>query len=107
VAWAAGATGGPTASATIDDALLLANDTEADTSDVLAIDHDTFPMTSANGAALSFDENGDIVYTPTAAGLEKLLAGESITDSFNYAVTDANGGFSDVAAVNLTVDTLL
>ena len=107
VAWAAGVTGGPTASAKIDDALLLANDTDVDTSDVLAIDRDTFPMTSANGAALSFDENGDIIYTPTAAGLEKLLAGESFTDSFNYAVTDGHGGFSDVAAVNLTVDTLL
>jgi hypothetical protein len=76
-------------------------------SDVLAIDRDAFPMTSANGAALSFDDNGDIVYTPTAAGLQQLLAGEPITDSFNYSVTDGNGGFSEVAAVNLTVDTLL
>jgi hypothetical protein len=107
IAWAAGARSGPTASATIDDALLLVNDTDVDTSDVLAIDRGTFPMLSENGAALSFDLNGDIVYTPTAAGLEQLLAGESITDSFNYAVTDGNGGFSDVAAVNLTVDTLL
>jgi VCBS repeat-containing protein len=107
VAWAAGGGDAPTAIARISPADLLANDTDVDVSDVLAIDRDAFPMTSANGAALSFDDNGDIVYTPTAAGLQQLLAGQSITDSFNYSVTDGNGGFSDVAAVNLTVDTLL
>jgi VCBS repeat-containing protein len=107
IAWAAGARSAPTASAKIDDALLLVNDTDVDTSDVLAIDRDTFPMLSNNGAALSFDLNGDIVYTPTAAGLEQLLEGKSFADSFNYAVTDGHGGFSDVATVSLTVDSPL
>lgn len=107
VAWAAGASGGPTASARINDALLLVNDSDVDASDVLAIDRYAFPKTSSNGAALSFDEeNGDIVYTPTADGLQQLLAGESITDSFDYAVVDGNGGW-DMATVSLSVDTLL
>jgi hypothetical protein len=63
-------------------------------------------MASANGAALAFDENGDILYTPTADGLQLLLNGQPIADSFDYTVTDGNGGW-DVASVSLTVDTLL
>jgi hypothetical protein len=106
IAWAAGGRSGPTASAKIDAALLLLNDTDVDASDVLAIDRDAFPMASANGAALAFDENGDILYTPTADGLQLLLNGQPIADSFDYTVTDGNGGW-DVASVSLTVDTLL
>jgi VCBS repeat-containing protein len=105
IAWAAGGGGVPATTATIDAALLLANDTDVDTSDVLAIDDDSFPMLSMNGAALSFDGN-DIVYTPTADGLQQLLAEGSIEDSFQYTATDGNDGFSNMATVNLTVDLL-
>ena len=106
VAWAAGGSGVAATTATIAAALLLANDTDVDASDVLAIDRDSFPTLSMDGAALSFDEHGNIVYTPTADGLQQLLAGESIEDSFQYTATDGNGGFSDMATVNLTVDLL-
>jgi hypothetical protein len=39
-------------------------------------------------------------------GLQLLLNGQPIADSFDYTVTDGNGGW-DVASVSLTVDTLL
>jgi VCBS repeat-containing protein len=107
IAWAAGGMGTPTASAKIHPADLLAKDTDVDASDVLAIVQNDFPMLSTNGAALSFDEFGDIIYTPTADGLQQLLAGQDISDSFGYRVTDDNGGFSDLATVNLTVDSPL
>lgn len=100
VAWAAGARGSAAATVTIDDALLLANDTDVDTGDVLAID--SFSPTSALGAAISFDANGDIVYTLSAQGLQDLLAGQVVNDSFDYTISDGNGGF-DTASVSLAI----
>jgi VCBS repeat-containing protein len=60
-------------------------------------------MTSARGAAISLDANGDIVYDPTMAQkLQDLSAGEIVADSFDYTVSDGHGG-TDIATVSLTV----
>ncbi len=109
VAWAAGDRSGSSAATdedtalVIDDALLLVNDTDADAGDVLAIYLDSLQMTSARGAAISQDANGDIVYDPTMAQeLQDLSAGEIVADSFDYTVSDGHGG-TDIATVSLTV----
>ena len=100
VAWAAGARA-PTASVTIDDALLLANDSDVETA-LAGLSIDSVALQNENGAAISLDANGDVVYTPSAAGLQQLLAGRDIADSFDYRVIDGNGGF-DTASVSFTV----
>jgi len=109
VAWAAGDRSGSSAATdkdtplTIDDKVLLANDTDADPEDILAIYLDSLQMTSAKGAAISLDANGDIVYDPTMAQkLQDLSAGEIVTDSFDYTVSDGHGG-TDIGTVSLTV----
>jgi VCBS repeat-containing protein len=108
VAWAAGGIGSSTANVKIDDALLLVNDTDVDTAHAELFIY-SFTQPGANGAAISFDANGDIVYTLGAQGLQDLLAGLDVIDSFDYTVSDGNGGF-DTASVSLTItglDTLL
>ncbi|MDH4259948.1 MAG: tandem-95 repeat protein [Gammaproteobacteria bacterium] len=82
----------------IDDALLLANDTDIE-DDVLSIL--SVSATSALGAAVSINATGDVVYDPTV-GLQYLPAGQIETDSFEYTVSDGHGGF-DTAKVTLTV----
>jgi VCBS repeat-containing protein len=103
VAWAAGQRGGDAVTdedtpLVIDDAFLLANDTDVE-NDLLALD--SVSPTSALGGAVSIDENGDIVYDPRAA-LQYLDAGQIVTDSFDYVVTDGNGG-TDTASLSFTV----
>ncbi|MEX1108767.1 MAG: calcium-binding protein, partial [Dongiaceae bacterium] len=93
VAWAAGAR-----EVTIDKALLLGND---EGEPPLAIDQDYLP-TSAKGAAISFDSNGDIVYMLGAEGVAGLLHGDSFADSFDYQVIDASGA-TDIANVSLEI----
>ena len=107
VAWAAGARSGPIAATVIID--VLANDTDVDTAHAdLFIS--SFTQPGALGAATSVNANGDVVYTLGAQGLLDLLAGQAVTDSFDYTVSDGSGGF-DTASVNLTItglnDTLL
>jgi hypothetical protein len=103
IAWAAGGSGSPTARVTIDDALLLANDSDVETARAdLFIDF--VELENANGASIALDTlTGDVVYTPSAAGLATLLAGDSFEDSFNYQVNDGDGGTA-MASVSLTVD---
>jgi VCBS repeat-containing protein len=113
VAWAAGERGGDAVTDedtpfVIDDAFLLANDTDVE-NDLLALA--SVSATSVLGGAVSIDENGDIVYDPRAA-LQHLDAGQIVTDSFDYVVSDGNGG-TDTASLSFTVagradsDTLL
>jgi len=82
----------------IDDAIVLTNDTdiEGNTLSVFSVS-----AASTLGAAVSINGAGDIVYDPTA-GLQYLAAGQIETDSFEYTVSDGNGGF-DTARVTLTV----
>jgi VCBS repeat-containing protein len=107
VAWAAGGLGDPTASVTIDAAKLLENDFDVETArDDLMINF--VALQNENGAAIALDANGNVVYTPSAEGLQQLLDGQAISDSFDYTIIDGDGATSLVAAsVSLTVDTLL
>jgi len=110
VAWAAGDQGGSDAATdedtvlVIDSAFLLANDTDVDTGhDDLFIVAFPVPTLSELGAAVSLDAvSGNVVYDPTAA-LQYLDAGEIVSDSFEYTVSDGHGGF-DTATVSLTVE---
>jgi VCBS repeat-containing protein len=97
VAWAAG---DRAATFTIHSGELLVNDSDPDTGDVLAVD--SFSLPGANGAAMSFDAHGDIVYALGVQQVLQLLAGQSVTDSFNYTVSDGHGG-ADVAAVDFAL----
>ena len=85
---------------TIAGADLLANDTDVDNGAVLSVI--SVPSFSAKGAQLTL-VGTDIIYNPTSAPqLQKLAAGETTTDTFNYTISDGNGGF-DNAAVTVTV----
>ena len=86
----------------IDTAVLLANDSDVDTSDTISI---VAVSNSTLGAAVSLDINGDIVYDPTlAAAIQALAEGEIVTDSFTYTVSD--GDLTDTATVSFTVNGL-
>jgi VCBS repeat-containing protein len=106
IAWAAGGLGDPTASVTIDAAKLLENDFDVETArDDLMINF--VALQNENGAAIALDANGNVVYTPSAEGLQQLLDGQAISDSFDYTIIDGDGATSLAATVTLTVDTLL
>ena len=98
IAWAAGARG--TATVNIDAADLLENDSDPDSAFAIS----ALSSTGLYGA-VSFDENGNIVYSLGEAGLQKLSADGSITDSFEYTISD--GDLFDTASVSLTIDNLL
>jgi VCBS repeat-containing protein len=106
VSWAAGDRAPAGATVSIDDLLLLANDTDVDTPhDALNID--SVSPTSAGGAALSFDPTtGKIVYTLSTDGLNQLLSGQAVHDSFEYTLSD--GSLSSApASVDLTIDAII
>ncbi len=85
---------------TIKAALLLANDTDAN-NDTLTVS--AVAATSAKGAALSLDANGNVVYDATgSATLQGLAAGETTTDTFTYTASDGHGGTS-TATVTLSI----
>ena len=85
---------------TIDDASLLANDTDAD-GDTLTIS--AVDATSANGASVTLNGDGDVIYDPIgAATIQALNDGETLEDSFVYTVSDGNGG-TDTATVTVVV----
>ncbi|HKQ95911.1 MAG TPA: Ig-like domain-containing protein, partial [Aestuariivirgaceae bacterium] len=84
---------------------VLANDTDADTSDVLTV-------SEVNGAAANVGASvagtyGSVVIGPTGAysftpngTANALAAGETATDTFTYTVSDGNGG---TATASLTI----
>jgi hypothetical protein len=105
VVWAAGGLGDPMVSVTIDAAKLLENDFDVETAhDDLMINF--VALQNENGAAIALDANGDVVYTPSAEGLQQLLDGRAISDSFDYTIIDGDGATSLAATVSLTVDIL-
>ena len=71
---------------------VLANDTDADTGNTLTVN--TTPVVDVANGMLVLDASGMYTYTPTA--------GYVGPDSFEYEVSDGNGGV-DTATVNLTV----
>ena len=69
---------------------LLANDTDPDASDTLTVI--LFDATSVSGAAVNVDPDGQFTYDPTAvAAIQALDAGDVLTDTFTYTVTDSIG----------------
>jgi len=61
---------------------------------------DSVSATSANGASVVI-VGGDVVYDPSGA-LDHLAAGEQLVDTFEFTVSDGNGGF-DTATASVTV----
>jgi VCBS repeat-containing protein len=78
---------------------VLANDTDPNTADTLAIS-----AIDTTGTLGTVTDNGDgtIAYDP-AGQFEALGLGEQATDTFTYTVSDGNGGF-DTATVTVTID---
>ena len=81
---------------------VLSNDSDVDATDVLTVI--ASDNTSANGATVVVDSNGNYSYDPSNASvLQSLVAGESLVDSFTYTISDGNGGTSS-ATVSVTVN---
>jgi VCBS repeat-containing protein len=79
---------------------LLANDQTVDLGENLSVTG--VSATSALGATVSLSA-GVITYDPTAvAALQELNAGQSLSDSFTYTISDGQGG-SATATVSFTV----
>lgn len=95
----AGLTGEDVAQTTLSVADLLANDTDADTGDVLTLA--SVEGTSAQGNAISQDAQGNLVFD-IGNRYQSLAAGETVTDSFAYTVADSAGAVS-TAMVAMTI----
>ena len=81
---------------------VLTNDTDPDDNDTLTVTAQT--LTTVNGAAVTINEDGSYSYDPTpSATLGALGHGESAIDTFDYTVSDGNGG-TDTATVTVTVN---
>jgi VCBS repeat-containing protein len=79
---------------------LLANDVDSDAGDSLTLNgYDVF---TANGNSVSMDDDGNVV-VGLRNNYQGLGAGQSVTDSFTYTVTDTAGAVS-TATVNLTIE---
>ncbi len=91
-----GATDEDTATFTGD---VLANDTDPDASDMLFVS--AFDASSFNLVPITYNGNGTFGYDP-AGVLDPLDAGDILTDTFDYTVSDGNGG-TDSATVTVTV----
>ncbi|MFN6516408.1 MAG: beta strand repeat-containing protein [Nostoc sp. CreGUA01] len=88
---------------------VLTNDTDPDTGDILTVSAVNGnaadvgnQITLASGALLTLNANGTFDYNPNSQ-FESLAAGATESDSFNYTISDGNGGTS-TATVNLTIN---
>jgi len=88
---------------------VLTNDTDPDTGDILtvsAVNGNTVnigtQITLTSGALLTLNSDGTFTYNPNGQ-FESLAVGASATDSFDYTISDGNGG-TDTATVNLTIN---
>jgi VCBS repeat-containing protein len=80
---------------------VVANDTDVDAHDVLAVS--SFQALSVKGAAISLNPDGTLRYDPTGSvALQNLADGETVEDRFGYTVGDGHGGSSS-ATVTVTV----
>ena len=87
---------------------VLANDTDPDTTDTIAVAglNGTTILTgiSTLGSDLSAVTTGDVTFDPTtSAYLQTLGAGETATDTYTYTVADQHGA-TDTAMVSVEVD---
>jgi VCBS repeat-containing protein len=90
--------GGEDAAADID---VLANDTDVDHGAALHVA--ALAPVSAHGALLSLNADGSVRYDPTqTAAIQTLDEGESLVDTFGYAVSDEHGALS-ATSVSVTV----
>ncbi len=102
---------GEDATTTID---LLANDSDPDASDELKLVEINGiaaggTITLASGALLTINGNGTVDYDPNGQ-FEGLDLGESAVDSFDYTISDGNGGTATATAtvtINGADDTLV
>ncbi len=91
---------------TATDINVLSNDTDPDVDgnapdDTLTVS--TFDATSTLGATISLNADGTLRYNPSASStLNALAAGATAMDTFNYTISDGNGGTSS-AMVTVTV----
>lgn len=85
-----------------DGPVLLAGATDVDTSDVLNLD--SIAGTSSNGASVTL-AGGEVTYEAGSA-LDWLAAGETLADTFEFTITDGNGGYSTAeASIEITGST--
>ena len=82
------------------------SDPDGDTVTVSAVDGSPAgvgaPVTLASGAIVALNADGSFDYDPNGA-FESLPAGAVTTDTFDYEITDGNGGF-DTATVIVTIN---
>ncbi|MCV0427154.1 MAG: cadherin-like domain-containing protein [Roseibium sp.] len=84
---------------------LLQNDSDPDGDNLtlLSVEGDEgADVELASGAIVSFNENGNFNYDPNGA-FDHLLDGETAFDSFEYLVSDGNGG-TDTATATITIN---
>lgn len=80
---------------------LVGNDSDPGPDDVLSIGR--VDATSSKGASVVLNSNGTVSYDPTGSAiLNALRVGASTVDSFEYVVSDGNGGEA-TATVQITV----
>ena len=60
------------------------------------------PITLASGALLTLNSDGTFSYNPNSQ-FDSLAPGDTGTDSFNYTISDGNGG-TDTATVTVTIN---
>jgi VCBS repeat-containing protein len=86
---------------------LLYNDFDPDTADTLNItglDSDgDMQSTSAFGATVTLDAEGNVLYDPSSIDWENPTWNPGDSDTFNYTVSDGNGGF-DTGTVTVNVN---
>ena len=90
------------------DGLVDLNDNDVDAADVLVVSAVNGSISSvgsqitlSSGALLTVHANGSYDYDPNGM-YEGLAVGDTATDSFNYTLSDGNGG-TDTANVTLTI----
>ena len=82
---------------------VLTNDRDVDLpNDALSVS--TFQATSSLGAIVTMLPNGQFTYdSRNAPQLQRLVGGETATDTFTYTVRDLAGSLSNLATVTITV----
>jgi VCBS repeat-containing protein len=79
---------------------VLNNDSDPDVGDAITVT--AFETSGTVGVVSSWDADGSFTYDPSGQ-FEYLQAGDSITDSFAYAISDGKGG-TDAAVVTITIN---
>ncbi|MEO5338682.1 MAG: Ig-like domain-containing protein, partial [Magnetospirillum sp. WYHS-4] len=96
---------------------ILANDTASTTEDAQVVlsplvndvdpDGDTLTYVTVNQGSkgtVTSGANGTLVYKPNLAAVNHLNAGETLTDTIQYSVSDGNTGHIGSAVVTVTID---